>query len=131
MSSKIKYSFGIISMVVLLISSCAGVQTKKANVSIEIAPTSKIRIFNVAARSTESNVIVTGKLHKRSHGRTIIPGHIDITFLTPDNEILLTVETKYRRSSINSRDSTFNVEIPLELADGSTVRIEHFRKSAH
>ncbi len=131
MNSMQKFLLVMFSMFALLVSGCASVQTKNASIDIEILPTAQIRIFNVTVKSTESNVIITGTLHKGSHGRSIIPGHIDITFLSPDNEVLQTVETKYRRSSLNSRDSTFKVEIPLELADGSTIRIQHFRKSIH
>ena len=125
------YSFGFICALALVAAGCAGVQARKANVNIEIESAAQIRIFDVAVKSTPSTVIVTGTLHKRSHGRSVIPGHIDITFVSPDGEQLHTVKTKYHRSSINSRDSTFEAEVPLELPDNSTVRIEHFRKSIH
>ena len=130
MGRKHKFLLGIVSVLTLL-NGCAGVPAKKENVNIEVEASPQIRIFNVAVYSAESHVIVTGKLHKRSHSRTIIPGHIDITFLSLDGEILQTVETKYRRSSLKSRDSTFKVEIPIDLAKISTVHVEHFRKSVH
>ncbi len=131
MKNMRRYFFGVISLFALLVSASNGNQVNKANVNIEIFTTPQIRIFNVTVKAVQSNVIVTGKLHKRSHSRTVIPGHIDITFLSPDNEMLQTIETKYSRASLKSRDSTFIVEIPLELEDGSTVRVEHFRKSNH
>lgn len=131
MNSNLKLLLGINCIFALLLAGCAGVQARKANVNIETESAAQIRIFDVAVKSTPSTVIVTGTLHKRSHGRTTIPGHIDITFISPDGEQLKTVRVEYHRPSINSRDSRFKTEIPLNLPDDSTVRIEHFRKSIH
>ena len=133
MNIKFRIIIGFVYMVTLIVilPACASSQFRNADINIEVDSSSQIRIFDIAVRSTDSNVTVAGSLHKRSHGRTVIPGHIDITFLSPDGDVLRKLETDYRRSSINSRDSTFSVEVPLLLADGSTVRIEHYRTSKH
>ena len=130
MNCKHKILFSIVSTLILL-NGCTGVPAKKENVNIEIEASRQIRISNVIVRSTESYAIVTGKLHKRRHGRTVIPGHLDITFLSPDGGVLQTVETRYRRFSRNARGSKFKVEVPIEIEEKSTVRVEHFRQSIH
>lgn len=133
MNTKFRIIIGFIYMVTLIVimSACTSVDSKKANVNIEVDSSPRIQIFDVAVRATNSHVTVSGSLHKRSHSRTAIPGHIDITFLSPNGEVLRELETDYHRPSINSRESTFSVKVPLLLADGSTVRIEHYRTSKH
>lgn len=130
MSKNINSIINIL-MLVLLLTACANTGTRRVDINIELEPSAGIKIFNVAVDTTLKHTIVSGTLHKKSHGRTIIPGHLEIIFLSPEGDMLHTLETKYRRSSLNARDSTFRVEVPLVFEEGSTVRIVHHRRSNH
>lgn len=122
-AAKLFYIF----VITIAVSGCTSIETKKANVNIESESSSLARIFNVIVISTESGVMVSGTLDKRFHSRTVIPGHVDILFLSPEGEVLHQLQTDYRRSSIKSRHSKFRVEVPLILPEGSTVRVVHHK----
>lgn len=119
----------IIFVIAATVSACTGIAPKNANVNVERESSSLARIFNVMVTSSDSGVTVSGTLDKRFHSRTVIPGHVDIIFLSPEGEVLHQLQTDYRRSSLKSRHSTFRVEVPLQLPDGSTVRVEHHSRS--
>lgn len=106
------------------LSSCTSVQP--ADVVIEKETPSRYRIENVLVTKVDTTVTVHGTLHSRSRGSA--PGHVDITFISTNGDVLHTVKTDYHRGSLKARDYKFHVELPLALPDGSTVRIVHHRR---
>ena len=109
------------------LSSCASVQPNKANVIIEKDTSSRFRIENVLVTKVDSIITVSGKLHSRTRGGA--PGHVDITFVSTNGDVLQTLKADYRRRSLSARDYEFHVELSLALPDGSTVRIAHHRRA--
>lgn len=117
-----------IFIVYALLFACASVESRKVNVNIEkeiLSP--NLRLENVRVTSTNSKISIQGNLHTRT--RSIVPGHVDITFVSPDDKVLHTLQTDIRRRSLKSRDYHFHAEVPLVLPDGSTVRIVYHRRS--
>ena len=111
----------------VVVSGCANVQSNKTDVIIEKDTSSRGRIQNVLVTPTDSTVIVSGTLHNRNFSRAPIPGHLDITFLSPDGEVLHKLKTDYRRNSIKPRDSYFRIEVPMVLPPDSIVRVKYHR----
>lgn len=123
--------FLLLLLFLLVVSSCATAQYEKLAVNIEIEESPRLEIFNVAVNSKDSKTIITGKLHRKSHGRTVIPGHLDIMVLSSEGELLHELYTKYHRRSLKARDSTFSAELPMIVSEGSTVHIKHHRTAKH
>jgi len=115
-----------VALVIAAISSCASVESKKANVVIEKESSSLLRFERVTVTRSESVITVHGTLHSRT--RSSVPGHIGITFLSTNGDVLQTLKTDYHRGSLRARDYNFSVEVPLDLPDGSTVRLVHHRR---
>lgn len=116
-----------VALVIAAISGCASVESKKANVIIEKESSSLLRFERVTVTRSESVITVRGTLHSRT--RSSVPGHIDITFLSTNGDILQTLKTDYHRGSLKARDYNFKVEVPLDLPDGSTVRVVYHRRA--
>jgi len=125
MKTRIKLAVYIFIVCVTL-TSCASVQSNKADVIIVKDISSRYRISNIQVTKDDSLVTVAGTLHSQTRSR--FPGHVDITFLSKSGEVLHTTIVDYRRKSLKSRNRMFRVKIPLELPDGSSVRIVHHRR---
>ncbi|MBT8113671.1 MAG: hypothetical protein KJO47_08330 [Gammaproteobacteria bacterium] len=67
-------------------------------------------------------------LQKRIPSRSRIPGYVEITVRSPDESILTTVTTSYRRKTRKSTICIFSVDIPLLEPEGNTIRAIHHRK---
>ena len=124
MKTKFKHVVYVFSTYAAL-SSCASVQP--ADVFVEKETSSRYRIENVLVTKGDTTVTVYGNLHSRSRGSA--SGHVDITFISTNGEVLQTVKTDYHRGSLKARDYNFSVKLPLMLPDGSTVRIVHHRRN--
>ena len=98
---------------------------REGTVNLEYSSSRNLHFSLVGIYRNEVGVLITGELHKRSHGRGSIPGHIDIEIISPDGAILAIKSTNYKRGSIKSRRSQFAVEILIDLPINSTVRIMH------
>lgn len=110
------------------LSGCASVDANKMNVNIEKKESSSLlRFKNVRVASTDSIVTVKGSL--RATIRSIIPGHVDITFLSPEGDVLHALSTDIHRIKQNSRDYHFHAEAPVALPDDSTVVIAYHRRT--
>ena len=123
--------FLLLTFFTLTISGCATPEYRELAVNIEIEEPPRLEIFNVAVRSQDSKTFISGKIHKKSHGRTVIPGHLDILVLSSEGELLHEIYTKYHRRSLKARDSTFSAELPMMVSEGSTVRIKHHQTAKH
>jgi hypothetical protein len=123
---KINFVFYAFIMCALLFG-CASVNSNSANINIEKESSGLISFERVNVRSDGSTLTVSGDLHART--RSVARGHIDITFISPDENVLHELTTNIRRRSLKDRHMHFHVKVPLDLPEGSTVRLVHHRKS--
>ena len=114
----------IVSFVLI---ACASTQPNQTKVNIEKEASSGTRIQDVVVTSSASTTVVSGTLHTKRRVRTTLPGHIDITILSPNGEVLHKLKTEYERSAIEFKNFDFRTEIPVALPNGSTVRVKHHR----
>ena len=113
-----------------LISSCA---TDRIN----LVDTNKIDVQKVSSRnayfsmlsvySVDSEIIVSGEVHKRIPSRGRIYGHVDVKVVSSDDTVLYTTTSGYHRRSLKSFASIFTIKIPLMLEDISSIRVTHHR----
>jgi len=98
------------------------------NVNIEKKETSSLlRFHNVRVVSADSIVTVKGSL--RATIRSTIPGHVDITFLSPEGDVLHALSADIHKIKQKSRDYHFHAEAPVVLSDDSTVVVAYHRRT--
>jgi hypothetical protein len=120
-------AFLVVVVIIAAAFGCASVESKKMNLNIETEESSSLLKFeNVRVTSTDSIINVEGSL--RTTIRSIVPGHVDITFVSPDNEVMHTLQTNIHRKRYKSRYYEFHVQVPLVLPDESTVQIVYHRR---
>lgn len=124
---KTNFAFFIL-IACALFSGCANVQSNKSNISIEKESSGFVRFEKVIVHSEDSTVTVSGSIHSQPRNAAI--GHVDITFLSPDGDVLHVLKTQIHRQSIKDRHLHFRVKTSLVLPECSTVRIVH-HKSSH
>jgi hypothetical protein len=109
--------------------SCAtqGVNLGDAGkVKIERIPSKFAYFSNLNIYLTETGVTISGELKKRIPTKGYpIPGYVEIEILSPDNLLVTTVNTNYKRKRRKSLTSIFIVYIPELIPDGSTIRVIH------
>ena len=124
---KINLVFYAFIMCVFLFS-CATVESRKMNVNIETEDSSPIlRFENVRVASTDSTITVKGSM--RAVIRSTIPGHVDITLLSPEGDVLHALSADIHRLKYKSRDYHFHAEVPVVLPENSTVEIVYHRRA--
>lgn len=81
--------------------------------------------FKLNVYSDDSKIILSGELHKRIPSRGRIYGHVDVEVVSPHDTVLYSTTSSYHRRSLKSFASVFTIDIPLELEDGSSIRVTH------
>ena len=115
-------------IVCALLLGCASVDSNKMNVNIvKKESSSLLRFHNVRVASTDSTITVKGSL--RATIQTIIPGHVDITFISPEGGVLHALSTDIHRLRHKSRDYHFHAEAPVQLPRDSTVELVYHLRS--
>ena len=95
------------------------------NVVVEKVSSPSAYFSKTSVYSTDSKMTVSGELRKRRSSRGHIFGHVEVEVISPDETVLCVIDTSYHRRSLKSSSSIFSVDIPLQVEDGSSVRIIH------
>jgi hypothetical protein len=120
---KINYT----SIMCALLLGCTSVGSNKVNVNIEKKETSSlVRFQNVRVTSADSVITVKGSL--RATIRSTITGHVDITFLSPEGNVIHALSADIHRLKYKSRDYHFHAEALMVLPDNSTIELVYHRR---
>ena len=72
-----------------------------------------------------------GEVKRRGHGRGPIPGHLHVTLIDSQGQVIKEADISYIRRNVKSSIATFSTKLPIELASGSKVKITHFNTKTH
>ncbi len=104
-------------------------QVKETNsISIERVDSDKASISH-AYLSGENTL--KGTVTKKQSSRGPIPGHLHITLIDPQGNIMKEADMSYTRRTAKSSRAFFSAELPIDLSTGSTIRITHFTRKTH
>ncbi len=124
----------IITTGIILLSGCSTytefVGDKK--LVVEKVGSTYARITHASLYTVESNqILLRGKLKRRSFQRGAIPGHLDVQLMNLDGKIFKEGEFRYSQKGSISRVSLFSIPIQIDPALISTVRIAHHVFGSH
>ncbi len=119
---------------IVMVAVLAGCATGKdlvrnGTLKVERIDSNRARLSSVYVRQEGEGIYVRGTLTKRSAGRSPIPGHVHITVFDPEGDVLGDTRTSYERTSGKARSARFYVRIPIELSNGSTLRVTHHSRA--
>jgi hypothetical protein len=109
------------------LQSCA---TKTVNlvsegtITVETVPSIYGHVSRVSVVASETGIRVAGEVYGSSYQRGYIRGHVDVEVIYPDGTVQ--EETvRYPYHGGKSRATPFSVDLPIEMPEGSTIRVIH------
>ncbi len=123
----------VIIIIVFVLSACGSSLknlVREGTAKVDTTSSSDVHFNRVYVYESDTGLLVRGELHKRSHRRGPIPGHLYIEITAPDGTILATTRTNYHRGSIKSRTSRFSAEIPIDVPRNFAVQIMHHQSKS-
>jgi hypothetical protein len=121
---------------VMVLSGCA---TRSANlvkagkVKLELVPSSGNYVSRVEVKQDGDELVITGTVKRRNFSG-IGGGHVDVSLISPEGEILEQVSTYYtpriisrKRGSSRHRGSHFEVRLPTVPSAGSKICVGYHR----
>jgi len=104
---------------------------KDGKVKLECIPSKSYYISHVDVYQNDDKLVLHGNVKRRCHSDTET-GHVDITIVTPEGEILEQISTLYKPRIIptrkmHRRTSYFNVCLSTIPPTGSIVRVVYHR----
>ena len=127
-----RYLSSLLLTVITLMTATACSTTQQVketnNISIERVDSDKATIGH-AYISNEN--ILKGTITKKQSSRGPIPGHLHITLVDPQGNIMKEADVSYMRRKAKSLRAFFTAELPIDLSPGSTIRIAHFTRKTH
>lgn len=114
-------------------SACSTTKMVKEENSINIERIdSKVAdISHAYLKRSDGQLILRGEVKRSSVGRGPIPGHLHITLIGPQGEMLKEANISYMRRNVKSSRAFFSTELPIDLPPGSTIKITHFDRETH
>jgi len=113
---------------IIILQGCAAMSpdlVSEGKVNVETVPSRQGHVSKVSVLASETGVRVTGQVHGLFHERGYIYGHVDIEVISPDGTMQWIEEFRYRNRGGKSRTTPFSLDIPVVVADGSTIRVIH------
>jgi hypothetical protein len=113
---------------ILALGGCAAFRldpTLPASVGVECIDSSRARVTSVVLRDHDGELAVSGRLQKRHHGRSPIPGHLHIEAIAADGAVLAETVSTYRRLSPAIGTSEFSQRLAVPAARVERVRVTH------
>jgi hypothetical protein len=116
-----------------VLSGCAsnrGNLVDKGALSIELVTSGRVYFSRVYVYQEDRSIMVTGRVKSRFHSR-FIRGHVDLTVVNPEGEILEKISTSHtptvfpRRRGRRHLGVHFNVLLPIVPPFGSKVRLAY------
>jgi len=106
---------------------------KKGTVTLERIPSKGYYVSHVDVYQNDNELVLHGNVKRRTHSNTVT-GHVDITIVSPDGEILGEISTSYRpriilRRRLRKCTSYFTVSLSIVPPKGSIVRVAYHKDS--
>jgi hypothetical protein len=115
-------------LALFLLAGCAASGTSllsQEQIAVERIDSRSGRIGYVWASRTDTGIRVHGSIRRFPPLRGPIPGHIDLSVVSPGGAIIEQRLVDYRRRSVKAREAQFSFEIVTALPPGTTLRLSH------
>ena len=100
-------------------------------INIERIDSNAADIGHVYVTQVDDTLSLRGELKKRLSKRGPIPGHLHVTLINSQGEMLKEADINYTRRNVKSSKAFFSTKLPIDLPSGSTIRITHFERKTH
>lgn len=131
------YTFFSATVVLMAMTACAATSKQPLDVgeiAVDILSDSDVTITKAVARQSEDRILIDGKVRRKvAGGRGVIKGHIDVTLLNSEGQILNQAVAQCEPRIIPSRGtltSSFSSQISLPAPKSSLVRLR-FHNGPH
>lgn len=94
-------------------------------IGVQSIDSSRAKITSVLLRDHAGQLAVSGRLQKRHHERSPIPGHLHIEAIAVDGEVLAEALSTYRRLSPTIGTSEFSPRLAVPPARVKRVLVTH------
>ncbi len=130
MTKQITLSFGCLSMILMTLAGCSSTSINMVDagtVQLDVVETHPIAVSNVKVRHNGENISVFGRVHRWGQPTLAIPGHVDISFIAPNGDVIVERQVNYmtRRATRHSRNGYFAERFNLDIPDDTTIRVVH------
>lgn len=122
---EISRFFAVVPIIFLLFSCGTSMKNLvlEGAATVDTSSSRDVHFSHVKVYESDAGLLISGELHKNTHGRGPIRGHIHIEVITPDGSNLATTSIEYLSS--RSQTSRFSIEMPIEVPMNITVKIVH------
>ncbi len=112
----------------MFISGCAAIQSSRdivKGVNFERIDSNAASISHLYLHRTPEGMDLHGELKRKLAGRGAIPGHLHVTLIDPQGQMLKEADIDYKRHNAQSNHAHFSIPLPMTLETGSSIRITH------
>ena len=103
----------------------AAKQVKADEISIERVDSKSMNIINAYVETTDSILVLKGKIQCRSYTSRLMPGYLRVELLGPNGKAFKVANIGYKRVNTKSHLARFHVLIPIDASQISQIRITH------
>jgi hypothetical protein len=104
------------------------------NYQIEIAPHSpSIKFSRLKVQNENQQLVLSGRLKRRSPNTHVFPGHLDVVVKGNDNQAILHKTISYSPNRLHKRSvfgSEFKLVLPENLPKGSAIKVKWHRNQS-
>ncbi len=97
-------------------------------IGVERIDSSTAHIGYVFATENDTGIRVRGSVRRSPPLRGPIPGHIDLSIISPEGALVERKLVDYRRRDVHSREAHFSTLLTAEWPPGTTLRLRHHGK---
>ncbi len=119
----------ILLLVAMFITGCTAIKSSRdivEGIHFERIDSNAASITHIYLhRRAPDGMDLHGELKRKLAGRGQIPGHLHITLIDPQGQILKEANVDYKRHNAQSNHAHFSIPLPVSLETGSTIRITH------
>ena len=119
---------------IVMVAALAGCATgnelvRNGTLNVEPIASHRARVSSLYVRQEAEGICVRGKVSKRYSGRGRIPGHVHLSVIGPEGDVLSDTRISYKGRGGKARSANFYARIPTEPPVGSTLRVTHHSRA--
>lgn len=121
----------ILALFAVTACSTTNLAKKEHDFTIERVDSKGASINHVYLTYSGNKLTLRGEVKRSLTGRGPIPGHLHISLINSQGDIIKETDIGYKRRNIRSSIATFNTQLPVGLASGSTIKVTHYDSETH
>lgn len=120
----------LIGQFLFLSTAHANEQLYKVNI---VSSTTAVKFLRLKVQTQDNQLVLTGKVKRRSRNTITLPGHIDVVVTDSNGQILLEKKVKYVPAILSRRSrfgSSFKMALPNNIPEGSSIKVQWHKNQA-